>query len=321
MPIPDALSGLRLPIVAAPMFLVSGIELVAACCRAGIVGSFPSLNARPAAEFAVWLDRLSGELEDVKGAAPYAVNLIVHPTNERLAEDLAICERYRVPMIISSVGNPTDVAKRVHDWGGLIFHDVTNTRHARKAAEAGVDGIILVTAGAGGHAGTANPFALIAEVRQFWDGPLVLAGSIMTGAMVRAAEIAGADLAYLGTRFIATREANAHADYKQMLIDSTITDLLYTDAFSGIRANILVPSIRRAGLDPDTLQRKETIDMATYSDAEQAKAWRDIWSAGHGVTTVRDLPTTADLVDRLTLEYRAACRLPSWAGSCSRTPE
>jgi nitronate monooxygenase len=292
---------LRLPVIAAPMFLVSGIDLVLAQCKAGIVGSFPALNARPARQLDEWLRRVAAEIGD----APYAVNLIVHKSNARLGEDLAICVRHRVPLVITSLSPPGDVVAAVHAYGGLVFHDVISLRHARKAIASGVDGLILVSAGAGGHAGRLSPFALLGEVRRIFAGPIVLAGAIATGDAVLAARALGADFAYVGTRFIATREANAPAAYKQMVLDCKAEDIVYTDVPSGIHGNYMAPSLSAAGLEPDKLQRADSSAGYTPKD-QRAKAWRDIWSAGQGVGSVDDIPDVAGCVARLEREYREA---------------
>ena len=290
---------LRLPVIAAPMFLVSHPRLVLAQCRAGIVGTFPSLNARPASLLDEWLTELNRDLGP--SDAPFGVNLIVHRTNPRLEEDIEICARHRVPLIITSVGEPSPVVGRVHAYGGLVFHDVTTVRHARKALEAGVDGLILVAAGAGGHAGLLNPFAFVAEVRAFYDGPLVLSGAISQGRHIRAAQVLGADFAYMGTRFIATEEAEAPPAYKQMLVESAAADLVYTSAFSGVPGNFLRSSITAAGIDPESCgTEKLGPDLASVA---KANAWRDIWSAGQGVGVITDAPSVATLVDRLVAEY------------------
>lgn len=321
MPIPAVLQNrLSVPVVASPMFLVSGPELVIAQCKAGVVGSFPSLNARPVPVFEEWLIRIREETEAHARAnpgarvAPFAVNQIIHKSNSRLDEDLALCVKHKAPIVITSVGNPADVVREVHAYGGIVFHDTTTIRHTEKAIEAGVDGIILVCAGAGGHAGTMSPFALVPQVRRFWKDTLLLAGSISDGAGIRAAQVLGADLAYVGTRFIATREANAVSGYKQMILDSAAKDVTYTPAFSGIPANYLTRSIVSAGLDPDNLQPKGHIDLdlanrpedGSKTDAKKLKAWKDIWSAGQGCGSIDDVPSVAELVERLGREYRAA---------------
>jgi len=320
----DLRSRLKLPVVAAPMFLVSGPALVIAACRAGVVGSFPALNARPIAQLDAWLEQIGAALSEAD--APFAVNLIVHRSNSRLAEDTDLVVRHRVPIVITSVGHPGDIVEKVHAYGGLVWHDVTNLYHAKKAIAAGVDGLILVAAGAGGHAGRINPFALVAEVREIFAGTILLAGAISDGRGVRAAEVLGADLAYLGTRFIATAESAADPGYKQMLVSSRAEDIVYTDKVSGIFGNFLRPSLVRAGLRVDEPGPKKEVDMdltrrAAEADASadsEAKAWKHIWSAGQGVGAIHDIPTTAELVARLRAEYRAACALPPWPGTSER---
>jgi nitronate monooxygenase len=303
MPLPALLQGrLSLPAIAAPMFIVSHPDLVIAQCRAGIVGSFPALNARPKEALDEWLTRLRAELTDRD--APFAVNQIVHASNDRLEHDLQVCAKHRVPIIITSLRAPNAVIDAVHAWGGIVFHDVTNLRHAEKALEAGVDGLILVAAGAGGHAGTLSPFALVAEVRRIFDGPLALSGSITQGGQILAAQAMGADLAYIGTRFIATREANAAEGYKRMIVESSAADVLYTPFFTGVHGNYLKPSIVAQGLDPDALPPRDKTAMNFGSTS--VKAWRDIWGAGQGVGSITDAPTTAEVVARLRAEYAAA---------------
>lgn len=302
MPIPAALArNLSLPAIGAPMFIVSNPELVIAQCRSGIIGSFPALNARSASELDEWLDRIEGELDAASGAACHAVNQITHLANTRLEQDMMVCAQHKVPLIITSLRAPGDVAKAVHGWGGLVFHDVISVRHAEKALEAGVDGLILVCAGAGGHGGDLNPFALVAEVRKFFSGPLVLSGAIATGAAILAAQALGADFAYLGTRFIATREANADPAYKQMLVAARAADIVYTPCFTGVRGNFLKQSVAAAGLDPDNLPAPSGVKLG-----DSRKAWRDIWSAGQGVGSIDDIAPVADVVARLKEEYSAA---------------
>ncbi|MEZ5806005.1 MAG: nitronate monooxygenase family protein [Rhizobiaceae bacterium] len=302
MVIPDTLlKGLRLPLIAAPMFLVSGPDLVVEVCRSGAIGAFPALNARRSEDFAAWLDEINGRLAAAGDHAAFAVNLIVHKSNPRLAADLEIVVRHRVPLVITSLGAVRDVVDAVHAYGGLVFHDVVNRRHAEKAAEAGVDGIIAVSAGAGGHAGTASPFALLAEIRSFFQGAIILSGALGTGRDVAAARMMGADLAYMGTRFIATRESMAPQAYKDMIVASSLADVLYTPAISGVNANFLRSSILAAGLDPENLPAHAELDMKN-----EAKAWKSVWSAGHGVGAVSDIPSAAALCDRLLNEYRDA---------------
>jgi nitronate monooxygenase len=314
MPIPEILQGrLRLPMIGAPMFIVSTPRLVLAQCKAGIVGSFPALNARPAAALDDWLAEITAELADYRRAhpeavvAPFAVNQIVHASNDRLERDVALCVKHKVPIIITSLRPPAEVVAAVHGYGGVVFHDVINLRHAEKAAAQGVDGIIAVCAGAGGHAGVLSPFALVKQIREIYPGTIILSGAMSSGADVLAARALGADLAYLGTRFIATEEANAGADYKQMLIDSRGEEIVYTNLFSGVAGNYLRGSVVRAGLDPDELPQadKTKMNFGTGGNSE-FKAWRDIWSAGQSVSGIHDVPTVAALVDRMAAQYQAA---------------
>lgn len=313
MPLPAALSAnLRLPAIGAPMFIVSGPELVIAQCKAGIVGSFPALNARPKERLDDWLTQITTELADFKArnpgrpVAPFAVNQIVHQSNDRLQHDVEICVKHKVPIVITSLRPPAEVVSAVHGYGGLVFHDVINVRHARKAIEQGVDGIITVCAGAGGHGGTMSPFALVKEVRELFDGTIVLSGSMSRGNDILAAQAIGADLAYIGTRFIATREANASTDYKEMIVASKADDIVYTSLFTGIHGSYLKGSIINAGLDPDNLPESDKDKMNFSSgSSSNAKAWRDIWGAGQGVGTVDDIPSVGELVDRMEHEYLA----------------
>ena len=304
-------SKLSIPVIAAPLFLVSGPDLVIGCCRDGVLGTFPSLNLRSAAAFEDWLiqirDALAAHDQANPGrkAAPYGVNIIAHKTNLRLAEDMALVEKYRVPVVITSVGNPSEIVRTVHGYGGLVFHDVTTPEWARKAISAGVDGIILVCGGAGGHAGIINPFAFVPQVREFYDGVVALAGCISDGRSIHAAQALGADFAYMGTKFIATTESMAGDPYKQMLIDAGPTDLVYTPAFSGIPANMLRQSIIDNGMDPDNLPTKEHIDLGEEFNHE-AKAWRDIWTAGQGVGAIHDAPPVREVIARLKKDYDAA---------------
>jgi nitronate monooxygenase len=297
---------LRLPVVAAPMFLVSNPQLVLACCNSGIVGSFPALNQRDSSGFKDWLQEIEAGLDN--DAAPYAVNLIVHGSNPRLQADLAICVEQRVPIVITSLGAAKEVVDAVHSYGGLVFHDVTTRRHAEKAAEAGVDGLIAVAAGAGGHAGTWSPFALIAEIRQFFDKTLLLAGCLNQGHEVLAAQLLGADLAYLGTRLIATQENAASAAYKQMILDAKAADIIHTPAVSGVPASFMRQSLELAGYDLKQLQNKGEVNYGEKLKPmdEEAKAWKTVWSAGQGVGNIRDLPSVEQLIARLDKEYRAA---------------
>lgn len=316
MPIPASFLGaMRIPAIAAPMFLVSGPELVIASCRAGVAGTFPALNARPASQLDDWLTQIDAGLSMQRRehpalpCAPHGVNLILHASNNRLEEDLATIVRHRVPFVITSLGHPGEVVKAVHAYGGLVFSDIVHAYHARKAAAAGVDGIIAVASGAGGHAGTQSTISLIREIREFWDGVLIASGSISDGASIRAVEVLGADFAYMGTRFIATQEAMAQPDYKQMVVDCGPSDIVYTDAISGTNANFLWPSLARAGFERAELVQGHG-KAHLHDMADEARAWRDVWSAGHGVANIHDVPTVAELVDRLEAEYLQACALP-----------
>ena len=297
---------LRLPVVAAPMFLVSNPQLVLACCHSGVLGSFPALNQRESSGFKAWLEEIDAGLK--ADSAPYAVNLIVHGSNPRLHADLAICVEHKVPVVITSLGAVKEVVDAVHSYGGLVFHDVTTRRHAEKAAEAGVDGLIAVAAGAGGHAGTWSPFALIAEIRQFFDKTLLLSGCLNHGHEILAAQVLGADLAYMGTRFIATRESNADADYKQMILDARAADIVHTPAVSGVPASFMRQSLEKAGYDLARLQDKGDVNYGEKLKpiSDEAKAWKTVWSAGQGVGGIADVPSVAELVARLDAEYRAA---------------
>jgi nitronate monooxygenase len=313
MPLPALLENrLRLPIVGAPMFLVSTPALVIAQCRAGIVGGFPALNARPAALLDDWLSEITETLASARRAnpaakiAPFAVNQIVHASNERLEHDVALCVKHRVPIIITSLRPPAEVVSAVHGYGGIVFHDVINRRHAEKAAEQSVDGIIAVCAGAGGHAGLLSPFALVKQVREVYSGTIILAGAMSTGADVLAAQAMGADLAYLGTRFIATLESSAPPGYKQMVVDSGPEDIVYTSLFSGVAANFLRDSVKRTGLDPDRLPAADKTKMNFAEGSHEFKAWRDIWSAGQSVSGVREVLPVSALVERMAAEYEAA---------------
>lgn len=304
MPRPALFNHCRLPIIAAPMFLVSGPELVIATCNAGITGTFPALNNRTTEGFGEWLDQIeAARPTDV----PYGVNLIVHRSNPRMRADLEVCVAKQVPLIITSLGAVTEVVDAVHSYGGIVFHDVTNARHAKKAADAGADGLILVAGGAGGHAGTFNPFALLAEIRNFWDGTVILAGAISSGRDAAAAIAMGADFAYMGTRFIATEESNGQPEYKQMLCDVGPNDIVYTPAVSGVPANFMGPSLEQNGFDMEKLRDPGHVDFGEkLSVDDEAQAWKTVWSAGHGVAAIHDVPTVADLVDRLDVEYREA---------------
>lgn len=296
---------LRLPVVAAPMFLISNPTLVLACCASGVVGSFPALNQRDSAGFKAWLEEIEAGLAQLQAPAPHAVNLIVHPTNPRLQADLALCVEHRVPIVITSLGAVKEVVDAVHGYGGLVFHDVTTRRHAEKAADAGVDGLIAVAAGAGGHAGTWSPFALAAEIRQFFDKTLLLAGCLNHGHEILAAQLLGADLAYMGTRFIATTESQAQDAYKQMLLDAHAADIIHTPAVSGIPASFLRSSLEQAGYDMNALKGGHEQDKLKPID-DEAKAWKTVWSAGQGVGEIHDLPSASALIERLHSEYREA---------------
>ncbi len=302
MPLPGAWHGrLRLPVIGAPMFLVSGVELVVAQCQAGIVGTFPSLNARSTADYGEWLAQIAGRLDETPTAAPFGVNLIVHRSNRRLDADLAATVAARVPLVVTSLGAVREVVDAVHGYGGLVFHDVVNRRHAEKAVAAGIDGLVGIAAGAGGHAGTLNPFALLSELRAVFPGPIALAGCINAGREIAAARVAGADLAYVGTRFLATRESLATTAYKEMVLASRAQDIAYTAAVSGIPANFLVPSLRAAGIDPAARDTGRRLDLG-----DDAKAWRDIWSAGQGVGGIDAILPGAELCARMEAEYRDA---------------
>ncbi|MBM3619484.1 MAG: nitronate monooxygenase [Alphaproteobacteria bacterium] len=314
MALPAKLHGkLRIPVVGAPLFIQSNPDLVIEQCKAGIVGSFPALNARPKELLEEWLKRITGELAEYKAkhpekiVAPFAVNQIVHSSNDRLQHDVDLCEKYQVPIQITSLRAPDDVVKSAHRYGCLVFHDVINTKHAKRALQAGVDGLILVCAGAGGHAGALSPFALVPEVRQFYDGCILLSGSIANGASVLAAQAVGADLAYIGTRFTASKEANASEGNKQCIVESSGEEIVYTNLFTGVHGNYLKRSIAAAGLDPDNLPTADKSKMNFGSGGNmKTKAWRDIWGAGQGVGQIVDIPPAAEIVDRLTREYEAA---------------
>jgi nitronate monooxygenase len=308
---------IRLPLIASPMFIASGVELVIESCKAGIVGTFPALNQRTSEGFEAWLVKIQTRLADWEQqtgnqAAPFGVNLIVHRSNPRWQADLDICVKHKVPLIITSLGAVADLVDAVHAYGGLVFHDVVNARHGKKAAAAGVDGLIAVCNGAGGHAGVTNPFALVAEIRQFFDKTVILAGSLSHGRDVAAAEMMGADMAYMGTRFLATTEANIDDDYQAMLINSSANDILYTPKISGVNANFIRQSIVDADIDPADLTPKSELDFGAELDIDdkpntrEKKAWRDIWSAGQGVGSIDKVFSTTQLVDKLVTEYHDA---------------
>ena len=315
MPIPAVMQGrLALPVIGAPMFIVSIPDLVIAQCKAGIVGGFPALNARPKELLEEWIIGIKAalaEFETASGgkAAPFAVNQIVHGSNDRLEHDVDVCVRQRVPIVITSLRPPAEVVRAVHGYGGIVLHDVISIRHAEKALEQGVDGLVLVCAGAGGHAGMLSPFALVAEVRRFYQGTVILSGAIANGRAILAAQAMGADLAYMGTRFIATREANAREEYKRMLVENAAKDIVYTNAISGVHGNYLRPSLVAAGLDPDNLPigDKDRMNFAAGRRNRPA-AWKDIWGAGQGLGSIADVPAAGALVERLRAEYRAAAR-------------
>jgi len=306
----------RLPVIGAPLFTVSYPELVIAQCKAGIVGSFPALNARPVEKLDEWITSMKQELAEYKETnpdeivAPFAVNQICHHSNNRLEADMDICVKHEVPIIITSLRAPKSVVDAVHSYDGAVMHDVINIRHAKKAVDEGADGLILVCAGAGGHAGTLSPFALVREVREFFDGPIALSGSISHGASVLSAQAIGADFAYIGTRFIATKEANASQGYKDMIIDSSANDIMYSSTFTGVNGNYLRPSVENAGLDPENLPYADKNDMnfGTSGGAgdNQKKAWKDIWGSGQGIGTLHDVPTVRESVDLMIKEYQQA---------------
>jgi len=316
--LPPVLQKVRFPVIASPMFIVSTPKLVIAQCKAGVVGSMPALNARPAAQLDDWLAEITETLaahdaaHPDSPAAPFAINQIVHKSNNRLDEDLALCEKYKVPLIITSLGARVDVNEAVHAWGGIVMHDVINNKFARKAVEKGADGLIAVAAGAGGHAGTTSPFALIQEIREWFSGPLALSGSIANGRAILAARAMGADFAYIGSAFIATEEARAVEGYKQMIVDSSSQDVVYTNYFSGVHGNYLKGSIANTGMDPDHLPEADPskMDFGTSSDGSNTgaskKVWKDIWGCGQGIGAIKQVLPTSDLVARLKSEYAQA---------------
>lgn len=314
MAIPEILKGrLSIPVVASPLFIISGPELVIAQCKAGVVGSFPSLNARPVEVLDEWLTQINAELDAYnlanpdKPAAPFAVNQIVHNSNDRLMQDVELCVKHKVPIVITSLGARPEVFDAIHSYGGIVLHDVINNRFAKKAIEKGADGLICVAAGAGGHAGTLSPMPFIQEVREWFDGPILLSGAISTGDAVLAAQAMGADMAYIGSAFIATKEANADEAYKQSLVDYAASDIVYTNLFTGVHGNYLRPSIEAAGLDPDNLPESDPSKMNFGSGgSSKAKAWRDIWGCGQGINAIKSIDTAGELVERLKREYAAA---------------
>ncbi len=311
---------LSIPVIGSPLFIVSGPDLVIAQCKAGIVGSFPALNARPAALLDEWLHRIKEELAAHDKAhpdrlsAPFAVNQIVHKSNNRLDQDMAVCEKHKVPMVITSLGAREELNQAVHAWGGITFHDVINQKFARKAIEKGADGLVLVAAGAGGHAGAISPFAFVAETRQWFDGPIALSGAMGTGRAIRAARVLGADFAYIGSAFIATQEANAPENYKEMIASSSADDIVYSNLFTGVHGNYLKPSIVAAGMDPDNLPVSDPSKMNFGTDASgernKPKAWKEIWGSGQGIGSVDKVQPVAELVARLKKEYEAAVDAP-----------
>ena len=310
MALPDILKNLPLPVIGSPLFIISNPKLVIEQCKAGVVGSMPALNARPAELLDEWLAEITETLAAYnranpdKPAAPFAINQIVHKSNERLEHDMAVCAKYKVPIIITSLGAREDVNQAVHAWGGIVLHDIINNKFAKKAIEKGADGLIAVAAGAGGHAGVKSPFALVQEIREWFDGPLALSGSMATGDAVLAAQAMGADLAYIGSAFIATEEARASAEYKQMIVDSNSDDIVYSNLFTGVHGNYLRGSVVAAGLDPDKLPESDPSKMNFGGSA--AKAWKDIWGSGQGIGAVKQVVPAGELVARLKREYAAA---------------
>ena len=307
---------LRIPVIGAPLFIISYPRLVIEQCKAGIIGAFPALNARPAEQLDEWLVQIKEELDSYKQknpeeiVSPFAVNQICHHSNDRLEQDMEVCVKHEVPIVITSLRAPKYVVDAVHSYGGKVMHDVINIRHARKAVQEGADGLVLVCAGAGGHAGTLSPFALVRETREFFDGPIALSGSISHGASVLSALAMGADFAYLGTRFIATQEANASQGYKDMIVDSAANDIMYTPTFTGVHGNYLKPSVEKAGLDPDNLPSADKNDMnfgsSGLSGDNSKKSWKDIWGSGQGIGTVHGIPSVRECVDLLVREYEEA---------------
>ena len=318
--LPKILQNLRIPVIGSPLYIISGPDLVIEQCKAGIIGSFPALNARPQPVLDEWLDRITTELAEYseknpdKPAAPYAVNQIVHKSNDRLMEDLELCEKYKVPLIITSLGAREDLNERVHAYGGLVMHDIINVEFAKKALQKGADGLIAVCTGAGGHAGRLSPFSLIQEIREFFDGPLALAGSIANGSAVAAAQALGADFGYIGSAFIACDEANAVTDYKDMVVESAAKDIVYTNLITGVHGNYLSPSLERAGLDPNNLPKSDPTQMNFGSGgSNKPKAWKDIWGCGQGVGTIDKRMSVAEYVNQLEREYLDACKKMSAA--------
>ncbi|MGI9400158.1 MAG: NAD(P)H-dependent flavin oxidoreductase [Rhizobiaceae bacterium] len=314
MPIPEILQDrLVIPVVGAPLFIISHPALTLAQCKAGVVGSFPALNARPLSQLDEWLSEITSELDKHRQdhpeakTAPFAVNQIVHKSNKRLEQDLELCVKHKVPIVITSLGAVPEVNQAIHSYGGIVLHDIINNRHANSAIRKGADGLIAVAAGAGGHAGTLSPFALVQEIREWFDGPLLLSGAIANGGAVLAAQAMGADLAYIGSPFIATNEARANEEYKECIAQSGADDIVYTDLFTGVSGNYLRPSIVNAGFDPENLPKSDPSKMDFGSGGTtEAKAWKDIWGSGQGIGAVKKVESTADLVGRLTREYEAA---------------
>jgi nitronate monooxygenase len=308
--LPPVLANLPFPAIASPLFIISNPKLVIEQCKAGIVGSMPALNARPAAQLEEWLIEITETLAAYnkanpdKPAAPFAINQIVHKSNDRLEHDMAMCVKYKVPIIITSLGAREEINAAAHSYGGVVLHDIINNKHAHKAIEKGADGLIAVAAGAGGHAGVKSPFALIQEIRQWFDGPVALSGSIATGDAILAAQAMGADFAYIGSAFIATTEARAADDYKQAIVDSNSDDIVYSNLFTGVHGNYLAPSIRAAGLDPENLPESDPSKMNFGGDAK--KAWKDIWGCGQGIGAIQSVQSTADLVAQFKAQYQAA---------------
>jgi len=319
--LPPVLRQQKFPVIASPLFIIGNPKLVIAQCTSGVIGSMPALNARPAEQLDEWLAEIGEALtawnkaHPGQPAAPFAINQIVHRSNDRLEHDMELCARYKVPIIITSLGAREDINQAVHGWGGVVLHDVINNRFARKAIEKGADGLIAVAAGAGGHAGTKSPFALMEEIREWFDGPLALSGAIATGRAILAAQVMGADFAYIGTAFIATDEARAADAYKQAIVEGSSDDIVYTDRFSGVHANFLARSIRAAGMDPDKLHERAPGKMNIGSSAD-VKAWRDIWSSGHGIGVIKRVEPVATIVKRMRDEYEAARR--SLAPACAK---
>lgn len=310
--IPTVLKDLRLPVIGSPLFIISNPKLVIAQCKAGIVGSMPALNARPASLLDEWLHEITEELaaynarHPERPAAPFAINQIVHKSNNRLEHDVEMCKKYKVPIIITSLGAREEVNTEIHSYGGIVLHDVINNKFAHKAVDKGADGLIAVAAGAGGHAGVKSPFALVQEIREWYDGPLALAGSIATGSAVLAAQAMGADFAYIGSPFIATHEANAVEEYKQAIVDSTSDDIIYSSLFTGVHGNYLAPSIRAAGLDPNALPESDPSQMSFSDGSSKPKAWKEIWGSGQGIGVINKVSGAGEFVDKLYQEYMAA---------------